>query len=144
MLNREQIKEILPHREPFLLLDEVIELSPGASCKARWTLTGEEYFFAGHFPGVPILPGVLMIESLAQAGAVALLSLDEYRGKIALFAGIESARFRRQVVPGDTLTLETTLDKFRFGVGSGTAVAMVGDEVAATAKLKFAVMADSK
>jgi 3-hydroxyacyl-[acyl-carrier-protein] dehydratase len=138
-MNREQVKNILPHREPFLFIDEVTELIPGESAKAVWKLTGEEDFFRGHFPALPILPGVLIIESLAQTGALAVLTTEENKGKIGFLAGIEKARFRRKVVPGDVLSLEVTVTKFRMGVGVGEGIARVGGEVAATATVSFAV-----
>ncbi|MGI9051313.1 MAG: 3-hydroxyacyl-ACP dehydratase FabZ, partial [Ilumatobacteraceae bacterium] len=101
--------DVLPHRPPFLFVDELSALEPGVSATAVWRLTGEEWFFAGHFPGRPTLPGVLMCEAIAQVGAIAVLTDDRFAGKLPLFGGLDSARFRRQVVPGDELTLEVTL-----------------------------------
>jgi 3-hydroxyacyl-[acyl-carrier-protein] dehydratase len=134
---RAEIESILPHREPFLLLDEVIELEPGKRVVARKTVT--EADCAGHFPGNPIMPGVKMVEALAQAGAVAVLSQDENRGKIALFAGIDDVRFKRIVRPGEELTLECDLETVRGSIGKGKARASVGGELAVRGTLTFAV-----
>ena len=134
---REEIEAILPHRDPFLLIDEVVELEPGARVVARKRVTEEDC--AGHFPGNPIMPGVKMVEALAQAGAVAVLSQDENRGKLALFAGIDGVRFKRLVRPGDELTLECSLDQVRGPIGRGKARATVGDELAVRGTLTFAV-----
>jgi 3-hydroxyacyl-[acyl-carrier-protein] dehydratase len=139
IMTREQIKQILPHREPFLLIDEVTELKPGESAAALWRITGEEAFFTGHFPDFPVLPGVLIIEALAQTGALAVLSIEDNQGKIGFLAGIEKARFRRKVVPGETLSLEVSVTRFRMGVGVGLGIARVGDEIAASATISFAV-----
>src|ERR1700709_444371 len=103
--------DLLPHRPPFLLLDEFEVLEPGVRARGTWTLTGDEWFFPGHFPGRPTLPGALMVESIAQAGAAALLADERFAGKLPLFGGIESCRFRRQVVPGDTLTVEMEMGR---------------------------------
>ena len=134
--------EILPHRPPFLLLDEIDEVDAGKSAKGRWHLTGDEYFFPGHFPGRPTLPGVLMVESIAQLGAVALLADERYTGKLPLFGGIDSARFRRQVVPGDTLHLEVELGRMSARAGKGSGRALVNGQVACEAGL-LVVIADA-
>lgn len=139
LLNREQIKEIIPHREPFLLIDEVLEMEIGKSILARTYIKEDDFWFKGHFPEKPITPGVLMVEMLAQAGAVCILSQPEFKGKIALFAGIDKAKFRRQVVPGDVLDLSVEMIAQRGPMGVGKAVASVGDERAVTCEIKFAV-----
>ncbi|MFN8109034.1 MAG: 3-hydroxyacyl-ACP dehydratase FabZ [Thermoleophilia bacterium] len=132
--------DLLPHREPFLLVDEIVSLEPGVAAHARWTLRDDHWFFRGHFPGNPITPGVLMVEALAQTGGLAAMSLPENAGKLAVFAGIEKVRFRRIVRPGDTLELETRLTRQRGPVGFGEGVARVGDEVACTATISFALI----
>ena len=138
-LNQEQIKDILPHRDPFLFLDEVVELEPGVRAVAIKRVRPEEPHFRGHFPGQPIMPGVLIVEALAQAGAVAALSLPENKGKLVLFAGIDGARFRRPVVPGDTLRLEVEMTRMRGRVGKAEAQAFVDEELACRAELTFAI-----
>jgi 3-hydroxyacyl-[acyl-carrier-protein] dehydratase len=134
---RDEIERILPHREPMLLLDDVLELEPGARVVARKLVTDTNC--AGHFPGNPIMPGVLMVEALAQAGAVAVLSEEENRGKLALFAGIDDVRFKRIVRPGDELRLECDLETVRGPVGRGKARATVDGELAVRGTLTFAV-----
>jgi 3-hydroxyacyl-[acyl-carrier-protein] dehydratase len=138
---REVIETIIPHRDPFLFLDEVLELEPGARVVARKRVLGDEWFFPGHFPGRPIMPGVIMVEALAQAGAIAALALEENRGKLALFAGIDGVRFKRIVEPGDELTLACELEAVRGPVGRGRATARVGDELAVRGTLTFATAA---
>ncbi|NDL68066.1 3-hydroxyacyl-ACP dehydratase FabZ [Anaerotalea alkaliphila] len=137
MLDIKAIQEILPHRDPFLLLDRVDLLEPGKKTVAVKCVTFNEYFFKGHFPQEPVMPGVLIIEALAQAGAVALLSQEDNKGKIAFFAGIDGAKFRRKVVPGDVLRLEVEIIKQRGPMGVGKAAAYVGEELATECELKF-------
>ncbi len=139
MLDREQIEAIIPHRDPFLLLDRVLEFVPGESVIAEKDISPDMDVFKGHFPGYPVFPGVLQVEALAQAGAVAALSLPENKGKLALFAGIEKVRFRRQVQPGDTLRLEVQMTRARPPLGKGEGRAYVGDELACAATLTFAL-----
>jgi 3-hydroxyacyl-[acyl-carrier-protein] dehydratase len=139
VLTRPEIEAILPHREPFLLIDEVLELEPGARVVARKTVREDEWYLAGHFPGRPVMPGVLIVEGMAQTGAVAVLSQEENRGRLALFAGIDDVRFKRIVEPGDELVYECTLEAVRGPVGKGKATARVGDKLAARGTLTFAV-----
>jgi len=136
-LGKAEIEGILPHRDPFLLLDEVVELEPGARVVALKRVTEEDC--AGHFPGNPIMPGVKMVEALAQAGAVAVLVQEQNRGKLALFAGIDDVRFKRVVRPGDELTLECSLEQVRGPIGRGKARATVNGELAVRGTLTFAV-----
>jgi 3-hydroxyacyl-[acyl-carrier-protein] dehydratase len=136
---RREIEAIIPHRDPFLLLDDVLELEPGRRVVARREVRAEDPWFAGHFPGRPVMPGVLIVEAMAQAGAVAVLYEDENRGKLALFAGIDDCRFKRVVEPGDVLTLTCVIDAVRGPIGRGKATAHVGDELAARGTLTFAV-----
>jgi 3-hydroxyacyl-[acyl-carrier-protein] dehydratase len=136
---RDGIVEILPHREPFLLLDEVLELEPGSHVVARKTVREDEWYLAGHFPGRPVMPGVLIVEAMAQAGAVAVLSEEENRGRLALFAGIDDVRFKRIVEPGDELELRCELERVRGPIGKGKATAHVGGQLAARGTLTFAV-----
>jgi 3-hydroxyacyl-[acyl-carrier-protein] dehydratase len=135
---REEIEKIIPHRDPFLFLDEVLELEPGARVVARKRVTGDEWFFPGHFPGRPIMPGVIIVEALAQAGAVAVLSREENRGKLALFAGIDDVRFKRIVSPGDELLLTCEVETVRGPIGRGKAKATVNGELAVRGTLTFA------
>jgi 3-hydroxyacyl-[acyl-carrier-protein] dehydratase len=138
-LRREQIEEILPHRDPFLFLDEVTVLEPGARVVARKRVREDEWFLTGHFPGRPIMPGVIIVEAMAQAGAVAVLADEANRGKLALFAGINDVRFKRMVLPGDELELTCELERMRGPVGRGKATATVDEELAARGTLTFAV-----
>ena len=131
--------EILPHRHPFLLIDTIEELEPGVRAVGRKNVTFNEPYFAGHFPGNPVMPGVLIMEALAQTGAVAILSLPEHRGKTAYFAGIDKAKFKQMVRHGDTLELETTIIRSKGPVGVGEAIATVNGKLAAKAELTFAV-----
>ncbi len=132
--------DLLPHRAPFLFVDEILELVPGERARARWLVDPDAAFFAGHFPGNPILPGVIIIEALAQTGALAALAEPDSGGKLALFAGIGSARFRRVVRPGEVLELETVLTRRRGPLGGGEGTARVGDVVACQTELKFALV----
>ena len=139
LMNKEQIMEIIPHRDPFLLIDEVLEMEVGVRIKARKYIKPDEFWFKGHFPDYPVTPGVLMVEMLAQAGAVCMLSKPEYTGEIAFFGGIDKAKFRRQVVPGDVLDLEVEIIKVRGPVGTGKAIASVDGEKAVSCEITFAV-----
>ncbi len=138
-LGRAEIEAIIPHRDPFLLLDEVTEIIPGKRVVARKLVREDEWYLAGHFPGRPIMPGVLMVEAMAQAGAVAVLSEPSNAGKLALFAGINDVRFKRLVTPGDELELVCELDRLRGPIGRGAATASVDGELAVKGTLLFAL-----
>ena len=138
-LNSNQIQEIIPHRYPFLLIDRVTDLVPGHSCKAIKNVSANEMQFMGHFPQEHVMPGVLMVEALAQAGAVIILSLEENKGKIAYFAGIDKCKFKQKVIPGDTLELDVEIIAQKGPIGVGKAVARVNGKVAVQAELKFAI-----
>ena len=140
MLDINEIMKIIPQREPFLMIDKVEELNPGESCIAYKNVCINEPHFRGHFPGQPIMPGVLIVEALAQTGAVAILSLPENKGKNALFGGIDRLRFKKQVVPGDTLKLEVKIIKQKGPVGVGEATATVDGKIAAKGELTFAIV----
>ncbi len=139
LLSAKEIMEIIPHRQPFMLLDTVEELEPGRRAVAKKCVSYNEPFFQGHFPGEPVMPGVLIVEALAQAGAVAILSLPENKGKTAYFAAIQSAKFKKKVEPGDVLMLETEIIKQKGSIGVGKAVATVDGKIAVQAELTFAV-----
>lgn len=140
MLDIKQIQEIIPQRAPFLMIDKVEDFVPGESAIAYKTVCINEPYFEGHFPGNPIMPGVLIVEALAQTGAVAILSMEENKGKNALFGGIDKLRFKKQVVPGDVLKLEVKIIKRKGPVGVGEAIATVDGKVAAKGELTFAIV----
>lgn len=137
--NKEQIMEIIPHRDPFLLIDEINEIEPGKKVVATKYIKADDFWFKGHFPEHPVTPGVLMIEMLAQAGCTAMLALPENKGKLGLFAGIDKAKFKRQVVPGDTLKLEVEIIKVKGPIGVGKGIATVDGEKAVSAEITFAI-----
>ena len=139
-LDAVEIQRVIPHRFPFLLVDRVVELEPGRRAVGLKNVTIGEPFFQGHFPGYPVMPGVLIVEALAQVGAVALLTTEQFQGQLALFAGIDKVRFKRQVKPGDTLRLEVELGQLRRGVGTGLGTATVGGELACRGEFMFAVV----
>lgn len=141
-LSNDQIRQILPHRYPFLLLDRVIGYEPGQWAKAIKCVSAGEPFFQGHFPTQSMMPGVLVLEAIAQAGAVALLTMPENQGRLAVFGGVKNARFLRRVTPGDVLELECSIIRSRGGVGIGVGVARVGDNIVCRAELTFAITAD--
>lgn len=139
MLDRAAIEAIIPHRAPFLLVDRILEMEHGVSAIGELDVRADAFWAPGHFPAYAVMPGVLIVEALAQVGAVALLSMEEYRGRLAFFAGIDGVRFKRQVRPGDTLRLAVTLDAIRRGIGKGHATATVDGALTARGELLFAV-----
>ena len=139
LYNKEQIKEVIPHREPFLLVDGILEYVERESVTAVKYVTGDEDFFRGHFPGNPVLPGVLIVEAMAQTGAVVVLSMEKFRGKTGYFAGIDKVRFKRKVRPGEQLALSVTIERVLQNIGTGAATATVDGKAAARARLTFAV-----
>ncbi|MCQ4088134.1 3-hydroxyacyl-ACP dehydratase FabZ [Saccharibacillus sp. JS10] len=139
MLDSQQIQEIIPHRPPFLLVDRILEVEPGKRAVGIKNVTVNEPFFVGHFPGYPVMPGVLIVEALAQVGSVAMMIVEENRGKLGFFAGIDNFRFRGQVTPGDTLRLEVEMTRFKGKIGKGHAVATVDGNVVAEGDMMFAL-----
>ena len=140
MLNKEEIKKVIPQREPFLMIDEIEEYVPGEYCIAYKNISNDEYYFQGHFPEKPIMPGVLIVEALAQAGAFAVLSEEENKGKNVLFAGIKNMKFKQIVVPGDKLKLEVKIIKRKGTIGIGEALATVNEKIVAKGELTFAIV----
>lgn len=140
IIEAEEIRRILPHRYPFLLVDRVIEIEPPHRAVGIKQVTINEPFFQGHFPTYPVMPGVLIVEAMAQVGGVAVLASDEYRDKLALFAGIDNVRFKRQVKPGDTLRIEVEVQKIRRGLGVGAGTATVDGELACKGDIMFALV----
>lgn len=138
-LNKEQIMELIPHRDPFLLIDEIEEMEPGVRVVAYKYMKPDEFWFKGHFPDYPVVPGVLMVEMMAQAGCAAMLALPENKGKLGFFGGINNAKFRRQVVPGDKLKIEVEITKVRGAVGFGKGLCTVDGEKAVSAEITFAI-----
>ena len=138
--NKDEIKKIIPQREPFLMVDEIESCSPGQSAIGYKNVNNDEYYFKGHFPGNPVMPGVLIVESLAQTGAYAILSEEENKGKNAIFGGIEKMRFKRMVVPGDRLKLEVNIIKRKGPIGIGEGIASVNGEIAAKGEFTFAII----
>lgn len=144
MLTYDQIKAIIPHRPPFLLIDRIEEIVPGEKCVGIKQVSGNEPFFEGHFPEYAVMPGVLIVEALAQTGAVALLQEEAFKGKLAFFAGIDKCRFKHQVTPGDTLDLTVEITRIKGPIGKGKAVAKVGDKLACQCEITFAISDPAK
>lgn len=140
MLDNCDIQNIIPHRYPFLLVDRIIEIEYGKKAIGIKNVTANEPFFQGHFPGNPIMPGVLIVEAMAQVGAVSILGMEEHKGKLAVFTGIDGMRFKRQVIPGDTLRMEVEMIAMKRGIGKAKAEAYVGEELAAAGQLMFAII----
>ncbi|KAF1857007.1 hypothetical protein Lal_00044911 [Lupinus albus] len=143
-LDIRQIKELIPHRYPFLLVDRVVELEPGKSARGYKNLTANEQFFEGHFPGRPLMPGVLMVEALAQLGCIALLCKDEFKGNLGVFTGIDGFKFRAMVTPGDRLDMEVELIKMRGPIGRMKATAKVGDKLVCEGEISFAMVKEEQ
>lgn len=140
MLNNKEIQNIIPHRYPFLLVDKITEIEYGKKAIGIKNVTVNEPFFSGHFPGNPIMPGVLIVEAMAQVGAVAILGAEEHKGKLAVFTGIDKLRFKKQVVPGDTLRIEVEMTAIKLSIGKAKASAFVDDKLAASGELMFAII----
>lgn len=139
LMTQEEIKKIIPHRDPFLLIDTIEEMEEGKKVVATKHMKEDEFWFKGHFPDYPVVPGVLMLEMMAQAGAVSMLALPENKGKLGFFGGVKEAKFRRQVVPGDTLRIEVEIIKIKGPVGVGKGVCTVNGEKAVSAEITFAI-----
>lgn len=139
-MNNIEIQKVLPHRYPFLLVDKILEIETGKKAVGLKNVTINEPFFQGHFPGTPIMPGVLIVEAMAQVGGIAILSMEEYKGKLAVLTGIEKMRFRKQVVPGDTLIMEADLIAFKMGIGKAKVCARVDGKIAAEGEMMFAIV----
>ncbi|WP_414045685.1 3-hydroxyacyl-ACP dehydratase FabZ [Macrococcus equi] len=140
ILTFDEIKKIIPHRYPFLLIDRITELEEGKKCTGIKQVSGNEPFFQGHFPEYAVMPGVLIVEALAQVGAVAMLKLEENQGKLAMFTGIDKCRFKKQVTPGDTLVLSVKMTRVKGPIGKGVATATVNGEIACSCEISFAIL----